>query len=197
LNFKDRIPSDSEYKYYSDLADIEFPNQALYDTAFLSLDYDTLNNLESFTLGSRTIPLHKNITVTLKPKLNYFQSRDLGLYRKEGRGFVFVPSEWKNNRVKFNTREFGEFTLLRDTIPPTITNIGVSTASARVRIKDNLSGIAYYEANLNGQWLLMVYDYKNGILKSEKLDNSKLLQGDFELKVVDQAGNETIYRQKI
>jgi hypothetical protein len=197
LNFKDRIPSDSEYKYYSDLADIEFPNQALYDTAFLSLDYDTLNNLESFTLGNRTIPLHKSITVTLKPKLNYFQSRDLGLYRKEGRGFVFVPSEWKNNRVKFNTREFGEFTLLRDTIPPTITNIGVSTAAARVRIKDNLSGIAYYEANLNGQWLLMVYDYKNGILKSEKLDNSKLLQGDFELKVVDQAGNETIYRQKI
>jgi hypothetical protein len=197
LNFKDRIPSDSEYKYYSDLADIEFPNQALYDTAFLSVDYDTLSNLESFRLGNRTIPLHKNITVTLKPKLNYFQSRDLGLYRKEGRGFVFVPSEWKNNRVTFNTREFGEFTLLRDTIPPTITNVGISTAAARVRIKDNLSGIAYYEANINGQWLLMVYDYKNGILKSEKLDNSKLLQGDFELKVVDQAGNETIYKQKI
>jgi Peptidase family M23 len=197
FNFKDRIPSDTDYKYYSDLVDIEFPNQALYDTAFLSIKHDTLNNEELFAIGSRTIPLHKNISVTLKPRLNYFQSHDLGLYRKEGRGYVYVPSEWKNNRVTFNTREFGEFTLLRDTIPPTITNGGISTTAARVRIKDNLSGIAYYEANINGEWLLMVYDYKNGILKSEKLDSSKLLQGDFELKVVDQAGNETIYKQKI
>jgi hypothetical protein len=177
--------------------DIEFPNQSLYDTAFLSIAYDTLNKQESFTLGSRTIPLHKNISVTLKPKLNYFQSRDLGLYRKEGRGFAYVPSEWKNNRIKFNTREFGEFTLLRDTVPPVITKIGLSTAAARFKIKDNLSGIAYFEANINGQWLLMVYDYKNGILKSEKLDSTKFLQGDFELKVVDQAGNESIFKQKI
>lgn len=197
FNFKDRIPSDTEYKYYSDLVDIEFPNQSLYDTAYLSIAYDTLNKQESFTLGSRTIPLHKNINVTLKPRLNYFQSRDLGLYRKEGRGFAYVASEWKNNRLKFNTREFGEFTLLRDTVPPVITKIGLSTAAARFKIKDNLSGIAYFEANINGQWLLMVYDYKNGILKSEKLDSSKFLQGDFELKVVDQAGNESIFKQKI
>lgn len=197
FNFKDRIPSDTEYKYYSDLADLEFPNHSLYDTAYLSIAYDTLNNHEVFTLGSRTIPLHKNISVTLKPKLNYFQSRDLGLYRKEGRGFAYVASEWKNNRLKFNTREFGEFTLLRDTVPPVITKIGLSTAAARFKIKDNLSGIAYFEANINGQWLLMVYDYKNGILKSEKLDSSKFLQGDFELKVVDQAGNENIFKQKI
>ena len=197
FNFKDRIPSATEYKYYSDLADIEFPNQSLYDTAFLSIAYDTLNKQESFALGSRTIPLHKNIAVTLKPKLNYFQSRDLGLYRKEGRGFAYVPSEWKNNRIKFNTREFGEFMLLRDTVPPVITKIGLSTAAARFKIKDNLSGIAYFEANINGQWLLMVYDYKNGILKSEKLDSTKFLQGDFELKVVDQAGNESIFKQKI
>ncbi len=196
-DFVDRIPSETTYKYYSDLADIEFPNQSLYDTAYLMMAYDTLNNQEQFSIGSRTIPLHKNIVVTLKPKLNYFQSRDLGLYRKEGRGFVFVQSEWKNNRLKFNTREFGDFTLLRDTVPPTISKVGLSTAATRFKIKDNLSGISYFEANINGEWLLMVYDYKTGILKSEKLESTKLLQGDFELKVVDQAGNETIFKQKI
>jgi hypothetical protein len=196
-NFKDRIPSEIGYKYYSDLVDIEFPNQSLYDTAYLIMNYDTLNNQEVFTIGSRTVPLHKSINITLKPRLNYFQSHDLGLYRKEGRGFVYVSSEWVNNRVKFNTRDFGDFTLLRDTIPPTITKIGLSTAAARFKIRDNLSGISYFEANINGEWLLMVYDYKTGILKSEKLDSSKLLKGDFELKVVDQAGNENIFKQKI
>ncbi|MBK8292512.1 MAG: hypothetical protein IPK96_17790 [Flammeovirgaceae bacterium] len=73
----------------------------------------------------------------------------------------------------------------------------MSTAAARFKIRDNLSGIAYFEANINGQWLLMVYDYKTGILKSQKMDTSKILQGDFELKVVDQAGNESIHKQKI
>jgi hypothetical protein len=197
FNFKDRVPSETEYKYYSDLMDIEFPNQSLYDTAFLEIAYDTLNKQETFSIGNRSIPLNKSITVTLKPKATYFQSRDLDLYRKAGRGYVYVPCEWKNNRVKFNTRDFGQFTFLRDTIPPTITKIGLSTAAARFKISDNLSGISYFEAHINGQWLLMVYDYKTGIVKSEKADPSILLTGDFELKVVDQAGNERIFKQKI
>lgn len=197
FNFKDRIPSESEYKYYSDVMDVEFPVQSLYDTLYLNITYDTLNQQEVFGIGDRTIALNKSILVTLKPKHNYFQSRDLGLYRKEGRGFVYVTSEWKNNRLRFNTRDFGQFTLVRDTIPPSITKISLSSAAARFKIRDNLSGISYFEANLNGEWLLMVYDYKTGILKSEKPDNTKILKGDFELKVVDQAGNEAIFRQKI
>lgn len=196
FNFKDRIPSETEYKYYSELMDLEFPKQSLYDTAYLELAYDTINRQEIFTIGNRTIPLFKSIAVTLKPKLNYFQSRDLGLYRKEGRGFVYVNSEWKNNRIKFNTRDFGQFTLLRDTIPPTLTKISITPAAARFKIRDNLSGIAYFEANISGQWLLMVYDYKTGILKSEKPTGTQL-KGDFELKVVDQAGNEALFRQKL
>jgi hypothetical protein len=196
FNFKDRIPSETEYKYYGDLMDVEFPKQSLYDTAYLELAYDTLNNHEIFTIGNRTTPLFKSIAVTLKPKLNYFQSRDLGLYRKEGRGFVYVSSEWKNNHLKFNTRDFGQFTLLRDSVPPTITKISTSSAAARFRIRDNLSGIAYFEANINGQWLLMVYDYKTGILKSE-LSKGLTLKGDFELKVVDQAGNEALFKEKL
>lgn len=197
FDFQDQIPSNAEYKYYSDLLDIEFPRQALYDTTFLSIVYDTLNQLEYFSIGQRTTPLYKNISVTLKPKFEYFQSRDLGLYRKEGRGFAYVPSEWKNSWIQFSTREFGTYTLMRDTVPPTITKIGLSTAAARFKIKDNLSGIAYFEANINGDWLLMVYDYKSGILKSEKLEGTKPLTGDFELKVVDYAGNERIFKQKI
>jgi len=197
LNFKDRIPSETEYTYYGDLADINFPDQALYDTAYLTVGYDTLQQRELFTIGNTTVPLHKAINVTLKPRLTYFQSRDLGLYRKEGKGYSYVPSEWKNNRIRFSTRDFGQFTLLRDTVPPVITKISTSTAAVRFKIKDNLSGIAYFEANINGQWLLMNYDYKTGILKSEKPDNKTLLQGEFELKVVDQAGNESIFKQKI
>ncbi len=196
-SFQDRIPSETDYTYYGDLLDIQFPNHSLYDTTFLSVKYDTIQGKEYFKIGNRLVPLHQSVSITLKPHFNYTQTKDLGVYRKEGNSFSYLPAEWRNNRVTFATREFGEFVIQRDTIPPTITNLSINSSSARLRIKDNLSGISYFEANINSEWLLMVYDYKTGFIKSEKIDNSKPLKGDFELKVVDNAGNEKIYRQKI
>jgi len=198
LFLKDRIPSETQYKYYSDWAQVSFPNQSLYDTAYLALSYDsTSGKKEIFTIGNRTIPLHRSIEVILQPRKSYTPSKALGLYRKEGNAHIFVSSEWQNNKIKFNTRDLGQFTFVRDTVPPVITKISVTNTSARLKIRDGLSGISYFEANIGGQWLLMVYDYKTGIIRSERLDDKKLLSGDFELKVVDNAGNERIYKQKI
>jgi hypothetical protein len=197
VNLKDRVPSETPYKYYNDWAQLSFPNQALYDTAYLAVAYDSTSQRELFTIGNRTTPLHKSIEVVLQPKRNSTPSKDLGVYRKEGNAHIFVSSEWQNGKVKFNTRNLGQFTFLRDTIPPVITRISITNTSARLKIKDGLSGISYFEATIGGQWLLMVYDYKTGIIRSERLDDKKLLSGDFELKVVDNAGNERIYKQKI
>jgi Peptidase family M23 len=196
-SLQDRIPSETNYTYYSDLVDIEFPERSLYDTLFLSVAYDSLKGKESFKIGSRLVPLHQSVSITLKPILNYTVTPDLGVYRKEGNSYSYLKGEWRNNRVSFNTREFGEFVIQRDTIAPTITSVSVNSTSARLKIRDNLSGISSFEANINGEWLLMVYDYKTGYLKSEKLDKTKPLKGDFELKVVDNAGNEKIYKQTI
>lgn len=196
-SFQDRIPSETDYTYYSDLLDINFPERSLYDTLFLSISYDSINKKESFKIGSRLVPLHQPVNVTLKPRILYDVKKDLGVYRKEGNAYSYLPSEWRNNRVTFSTRDFGEFVIQRDTIAPSISVVSVNATSARLKIRDNLSGISYFEANINGEWLLMLYDYKTGYLKSEKLDKTKPLKGDFELKVVDNAGNEKIYKQKI
>jgi len=196
-SFQDRIPSKTGYTYYSDLLDIEFPERSLYDTVFLAVSYDSLQRKESFKIGSRQVALHQPISVTLKPHYNYTVTKDLGVYRREGNSFGYVPAEWRNNRVTFTTRAFGEFVIQRDTEAPTITPLSINPTSARLKIRDNLSGISYFEANINGDWLLMVYDYKTGYIKSEKLDRTKPLKGDFELKVVDNAGNEKIFKQKI
>ena len=58
-SFQDRIPSETDYIYYSDLLDIEFPKSSLYDTTFLAVSYDTLQGRESFKIGSRLVPLHQ------------------------------------------------------------------------------------------------------------------------------------------
>ncbi len=196
-HFKDIIPSITDYTYYSDWADIYFPENSLYDTLFLNVNHRVEDGRETFVIGQRTVPLHKSLRVTLKPTLPQNPNKNLAAYRVEGKGYSFLGGEWSNGKVRINTSELGEFTFLTDTLAPTIARIRLDNQSARFRIRDGLSGIAYYEANISGQWLLMTYDYKSGILQSDRLDPKQPLKGDFELKVVDRSGNERIFKQKI
>lgn len=192
--YKDMIPSALSYKYYSDLVDISFPKGSLYDTAFLAIRYENIEQ-ELFAIGSENYPMNRSISITLKPKQEYTEK--FSVYKKSGRYFQYQGGNWGNGKITFTTREFGQFVLLEDTNAPTITRIASNGGSARFRIKDDLSGIAYFEANINGEWLLMNYDPKTSMVWAERLDSSKPLKGDLSMKVVDNAGNENIYQEKI
>jgi len=197
LNFKDRISPGIDYKYYSDHADVQFYKNSLYDTLFARVMYDTADSAELFTISNSTVPLFRSALVTLKPSLNYANKKNTTVYRKNDNRYTYVGGKWDQEKIQFYTTELGTFTLHQDLVAPTITKMGVTNTSVRFRIKDTLSGIASFEATINGEWLLMTYDYKTGIIFSERLDTKKLLKGDFELKVVDNAGNERIFKQKI
>lgn len=111
--------------------------------------------------------------------------------------FAYIGGNWVNERIQFFTREFGDFTILSDIDPPTIKPVYVNGQSARFKIRDNLSGISSYEANLNGEWVLMHYDNKMATIWNERLDKSKPMKGVFELVVTDNAGNKSKYTQTI
>jgi hypothetical protein len=193
---QDVIPSGTDYKYFSDWADIQFRDGALYDTAYLILSKTEKDNQEIFSIGDGTVPLSTSIDIVLKPKKQYEAVQNTSVYRVNG-GFSYQGGEWRNGRIRFQTQELGDFVILQDTLAPVIRRLVLTSHSARFRIRDNLSGIGYFEATLDGVWLLMNYDYKTGILQSEALDKGKPLRGNFQLKVVDHAGNERFFNQKI
>jgi hypothetical protein len=195
-NFRDRVPSNTAYKFYSDLIDIEFPARSLYDTLFLSTGYDSAFR-ETFTVGTRTVPLQQSVHIQLKPLKTYTPSRSLGVYRVDHSGYTYMNSYWKNGKIGFNSLALGQFTLLYDSVPPAARPLSINSQMVKMRIRDELSGISYFEASINGEWLLMTYDYKTGVIYSERLERSKPIRGEFELKVVDNAGNETIYKHHI
>lgn len=197
-NFADRVPSGTSYKYYSDLVDVEFPARSLYDTLFLATAYDSTFR-ETFTVGNRITPLAQSVHIQLKPLRSYTPSKSLGVYRMDGNGngYTFMQSAWKNGTISFNSMALGQFTIMYDTVAPSVRPVSISSTVIRMKTRDELSGISYFEASIDGQWLLMTYDYKTGIMYSERLDRAKPLKGDFEMKVVDNAGNETIYKRKI
>ena len=196
FEYKDVVPSGTDYKYYGDMADIRFHNGALYDTLYLTMSRTERDSNEVFSIGNRTIPLHMPIDITLKPQEKYPPDGKTGVYLL-GSGYTYLGGEWKNENVRFQSQELGDFAILRDTEPPSIRRIQINSTSARFRVHDNLSGIAHFEAKVDGNWLLMNYDYKTGILQSERLDKTKPLKGDLQLRVIDHAGNETIFHQKI
>lgn len=197
-NIKTTIPSGTEYKYYSDRMDIQFPKNALFDTLYFNaLHQLNPDSTEVFTIGSPFVPLNRGVTVSLKPAGKYRIEKNISVYRMVGNTFDYVGGRWVNGSLNFTTREFGHFTILKDTIPPTIQVIYVNNQAVRFKIRDNLSGISNFEATINGKWLLLNYDAKSDAIMSERLSKDELLKGDFELIVTDNAGNKKVYKQKI
>lgn len=192
------VPANSEYKYYGDRINVEFPAESLYDTLFLNTNYTLMNDSsEIYTIGDRTIPLRNGIHVSLLPgrKINWTSSH--AIYRQAGKGYTFLGGQQVNGRINFTTREFGNFIVLVDRIPPTIRASTINSSAVRFKIKDELSGIENFEATINGQWILMHYDSKTATIWSELLDKKTALKGDFQLKVRDRAGNTSVFRKKI
>lgn len=190
------IPSGTEYKYYGDGMDLQFPLGALYDTAYLGTAHFLRAGSEVFTIGTRVIPLHKSITVSLQTNNTYLPNDRWAVYRISGKSYAFIGGEWINDRIQFTTRELGDFTLLRDVAPPTIRAISINNQTVRFKIRDELSGIASFQATINGQWLLMHYDSKIATIWSERPDKAPL-KGTLELVVTDNAGNKSTFKQTI
>jgi murein DD-endopeptidase MepM/ murein hydrolase activator NlpD len=197
-NIRTVIPPGLEYNYYSDLMDVQFPAASAYDTVYLTTYHGiTDDSLEVFNIGSRTIPLNKAIHVTLRPSTRYEWDKTFAVYRVAGKGYSYLGGNWENGGVRFTTREFGDFVIMRDVLPPTIKPVVVNGTIARFKIKDNLSGIDKIEATLDGEWLLMHYDPKTASIWSEQLDKSKPLSGTLTLILTDNAGNEAIFTKQI
>ena len=188
------VPSGGQYHYYSDVMDVEFPVNAVYDTVYLNADHVLLpDSSELFTIGSAYVPLNKTIKVTIRPKRQIAWNQSLGVYRMEGKGYSYLGGNWENGAVHFSTRAFGDFTILQDLNPPTIKPVVVNNYTARFKIQDDLSGISSYRATIDGQWLLMYYDAKTATIWSERLNKDELMKGEFKLVVVDEAGNRSVY----
>lgn len=110
---------------------------------------------------------------------------DVAKAKKEG--------EWYEARF----RNFGDFQLMADTIPPTITAVGIKENANLARagsisfvVKDNSDEFKNFRAELDGKWLRFTND--KGRKFTYKFDEH-CLPGQHELKVriEDEAGNET------
>jgi hypothetical protein len=149
------------------------------------------------------VPLHNQAEMWIKLNNNTPQNKsNLGVVRIAANGNQsWIGGQYSNGGVKTTIRELGDrYAITTDTISPTITPLEPTTwanrQQIRIRLSDNLSGIASFRGEINGQFILFTHDMKSPIY-TYTFDDSRLPQGKslvLTFTATDNAGNEAEYR---
>ncbi len=195
FNFKAMVLPGIEYKYYSKEIDLTVPTQALFDTLYFTGNYVANSDYdrEHFVVHKDIDPLRRDISVVLKPNRSYNKEK-AAVYQTNRLGKLFyVGGEWQGEFLEFSTRNFGTYTIAVDDIAPTIRPLIVNQDNLSFKIDDEMSGIDEFKLFIDGEWVLMNYEYKRKVIWSEKLDKSTPFEGELKLLVTDKVGNTNEY----
>lgn len=179
---------------------VDFPRETFYDDFFID-----------FRVNGDTLKLHEN---NLASKKYFTISYDVSNYNPEDLKQVYIArlvgwnnflsyssTQRKDNTLFTRTKNLGTYCLARDTVNPTITPISFKDGQwlskyrfLKVKIDDKHTGISNYRATLNGQWILMEYDYKKKTLTYDF--NDKVVtdtKNNLKIIVTDNVGNSSTF----
>ncbi len=190
-----KITAKNFHKFSSKNVSVAFPKNTFYNDCYI--DFFVKN--DTAKVHQPTIPLDKKYTLTfftnhlsdsLQEKV-YIANVTKKKYPR------YVSTKKKENKVYTTTKTLGTYTLKFDSIPPTVyasnfkNNQWISNHKyLKIKIKDKETGINDFHATIDGEWILMEYNHKKGILtydfSDKKLVGSKHL---FKIVVSDNVGN--------
>ncbi len=192
-HFRQRIRPDRVETYTGDRYTLRFGNKSVFDTLYLAVQ----SRPNGLIINDDYTPLRDAIGINFTPDEMPENPEKTHAYRLDGNRTRFVGGEWRGNVFDFTTRELGSFTLATDATPPSVQLIQSNKKMISARISDGMSGIAQFNAYVNGAWVLMNYDYKRNYIWSEKLVDSLDFEGPLRLEVIDRAGNIALIETEI
>ncbi|MFD2933696.1 M23 family metallopeptidase [Spirosoma flavum] len=188
-NFKKRIIPGQKEVFTEGNTRLEFSSKTLFDTLHLAMRPLPGGGLE---INQATIPLNDYLTVHYVP--NYpiaIDTMRTKAYWISGGRESFLGGTWNKGKIEFKTRSLGRFQLLTDANPPAVEILTATPKGITAKIRDDLSGISEFRALVNGEWVLMQYDYKRALLWSDKLNEDEPFESGAEvlIQVKDRSGN--------
>ena len=177
---------------------IDIPQNALYEDIhfnYIKIESDTLKYKVIHHIHDETVPLHKYISISIKPKFisPEFHNKTCIMRINKGNNLEYVGGKLSNGFIEAETRDFGNFVLMVDTTPPVIRPINFGKESImkqkkelKVRIFDEESDIQSYTVYIDDQWAMFDYDKKNDLI-SHELDQSRFGKNQWhDLKIIVQ-----------
>lgn len=186
-------------KYSIQNVNIAFPKHTFYNNFYLKFN---IKNDTAF-IGKNIRPLNKKFTLTFYLDSLYGGKKShLYIARIIKNKYAnYENTIYKENKIYTTLSKLGTYALLKDSILPTIKPLNFENKQwisnlkfLKVKINDANSGIYKYDAFIDGKWILMEYNPKNGILAYNFRDKiytkAKHL---FKLIVTDNANNTNVY----
>ncbi|MEG2478918.1 MAG: hypothetical protein RSA50_01430, partial [Mucinivorans sp.] len=190
------IVASNYFSFKNDDFTVNIPQNTLYDNAILPFYTDTLNMPHRYIVGNSNTPLHKSITLMIKPSTPLINSSKALIAKVSGpTKFSSVGGKFINGTLQTQIKTFGTYQIMYDTIAPKITakqkNGIVINNSIKYNISDNLSGIIIYKMFVDGQWALAEYDPKNALLTLKIKPTQTTTSHEVVVEVTDYKNNKT------
>ena len=138
-------------------------------------------------------PVHKKYTLAIKADISDTPKDKTYIATTDMKGnFWYIGGDWNNGFLKTNTKEFGDFCIIADTIKPEIRGLNIfpdkvfnTQTTIKLNIKDKQSGIKSYRGEIDGKWVLLDYDHKKNIVRFDIDNNISKGEHTFTLEIID------------
>jgi hypothetical protein len=172
------------------------PENALYDSIrFRYSEVAAADGSTLYQLHNVNVPLHTYFAVKIKATAAFTDK--MVMHRFANGKDDYAKAAFENGWYKASFREFGNFQLMEDVVPPVISPVGFKEGMNCSKlnriafvIKDNTEEIKKFMATLDGNWLRFTND--KGRTFAYIFDEN-CAPGEHELKITatDQVGNVT------
>lgn len=184
--------------YKKDHVTVSIPARTFYEDFYL--DFSVSGG--TVHLHDDSVPVHRNFSVSITDDSIPESEKDKTFIASvNGNRRSYNATKWEKNTATAYTKDLGDFVLARDTDAPVVKPVNFKEGkwisknkTLELSIRDGLSGIRTYEGYLNGNWILLEYDYKTRTITHDFGDGIAI-DGRNDLKVVvsDNVGNSAIF----
>ena len=192
------LKSRNDNSYTKEGISVFIPENTFYEDFYLKFN---VKNNELF-LHDDTVAVSEYMTITFDvTKIPVVDREKMFIANLDDARVEYNSTLKSDDLFSIKTKKLGKFFLSKDTIAPLIYKPNFSDGAnlekqqtLKVSISDDLSGIASYNAYLNGKWILMEYENKLNRL-THNLSDDVYINGNNKFKVIvkDNLGNSTTF----
>ncbi|WP_179415441.1 M23 family metallopeptidase [Mucilaginibacter sp. E4BP6] len=197
------FPYDKDNQFSNDKIKVHIPVGNLYDSmnfTFTDLPKRPGAYSDTYQLGDRFDPINDSYDLWIKPDTTApgWRADKAVIVNVDGDCIV---GNYEDGYVKAQAKGFGSYYVKLDTEAPFIHPINITDGANMaakhaifVKIGDNLSGIKNYYGYIDGQWVLMHWDFKTRVLSYTFDDTIAHGKHTFKLDVTDQKDNTATFK---